>query len=113
MTELKVGDVLIAKKPFMISLKKSGLIIGKQYRVNEINNFFIVIKSEIHNNHLFDLDPRCIYYWGEYFKLKESSETDSNILDKHLKECFEVHGKHIPIEYRNYILRAIEEIKAK
>ena len=54
---LKIGDILIAKRDcIMIHTKANALIIGKEYPITSIDNGAIFIESEISKNHRFTTD---------------------------------------------------------
>jgi hypothetical protein len=70
---IKEGTILIAKNE--CEMKRNGfgkaLIIGKEYKVNYVNDTDLIIESEFDKNHLFDLNEKDPQHWGNYFDIKK------------------------------------------
>lgn len=65
-------DILIAKNECIMNdeINVKALVIGKEYPVKGIFNQNIIIDSEFHKNHYFDLDEKSDSYWSKYFNKK-------------------------------------------
>lgn len=70
---IKVGTILIAKDKCEMKRNATGdaLIIGNEYPVNYIDGFCLAVKTNIDENHLFELDKNKHEYWGKYFNIKQ------------------------------------------
>ena len=63
--ELKVGDMLVAiDNCIMTDTKEQALTIGKSYRVNNVTNYSIYVKSNVDDNHEFLKE-----YLNEFFTI--------------------------------------------
>ena len=101
----KTGDSVIIRKDYTNDNKIKVKLAGQKVRIDSVGH----VRYGVAGEWLFSDDDIDHEATARIVTKPFPKKDLLAIMDDNLKACYEIHKKEIPIEYRHYILKAMEE----